>query len=242
MRTRLGISTISYNTEEFLKMVLDDLFKRKIISKYFYIYHFGENDEAGSKKHAHVYMMPNGQIDTCDLRQKFRQQSPDGNPKPLGCMDFWSSKSLDDWVLYTEHDPAYLAFKFQSREYIYNKEDFVVSDEYDFENAYYHAHYASDYANKSHLLKMLNDCSVNPADLIANGSVPLQMASQLNAFNYMKNHYGCLDRNGRASHWVQAKQEFYSSDNDITIDNLDNCDIVEVADKSDITTTIYRLN
>lgn len=231
MRTRKPISTISYNTETFLRMILDKLIKTKEISFYMFIPHFGEMDESHGKKHFHVYIVPNGQLDTVDLRMRFREQDPSGNPKPLGVIDFKSSK-VDDWLLYSEHYPQYLASKFQSREYIYSKDDFRFSDENDFEDAYYHAHYASDFASKNKLLEMLDDSSVNPCDLILSGTVPLQMANQLNAFNYMKTHYGCLDRNGRVSHFVKAKEEFYLPDNDITIDNICNNDIIEVSDKS----------
>ena len=52
MNTRNPISTISYNSMLFLKAKLDELVNAKVIQFYAFIFHKGEDDEAGKKDHA----------------------------------------------------------------------------------------------------------------------------------------------------------------------------------------------
>ena len=63
MRVQSGwISTISYNSDEFLKKKLEELYIRHIISDYFYIWHYPEEDE--KRGHFHVSVKVNQRIDT----------------------------------------------------------------------------------------------------------------------------------------------------------------------------------
>lgn len=207
MKTKREISTISYNTIDFLVMELEQLIQDHVISFWCVISHQPDEDE--KKPHHHVYIIPNGQLDTMDLQLQFREYDPNKPDKPLGCINFEYSKR-DDWILYGEHYEPYLASKFQSRKHHYTKEHFISSDEDTFDYYYNHAFTASDWAVKNQILLHLTSCDMSPTDLIEKGVVPLNQASQLNAYLYMKTHYG-TERNGHANHedneWCEEIQE-----------------------------------
>lgn len=197
MRTSKPIATISYNSQEFLVQKLDELMRNHKISDYMFINHYAEIDER--KNHIHLWIKPNTLIDTMDI-QKFLTELDINNPtKPLKCIDFRLSKT-DDWILYCQHYAPYLATKNESREFHYSKDDFVYADEDTFEDNYYHAFKGSEWATRNQILQALNDGTVNPVDLVLNGSIPLNLASQLSAIEHMKTRYGLLDRGGRANH------------------------------------------
>lgn len=197
MRTSKPISTISYNTQEFLVMQLNELVKNHKISDWVFINHFAEEDE--KKNHIHLWIQPNRLLDTMDLQKHFMELDPKNPTKPLKCTDFRLSKP-DDFILYGQHYEPYLATKMESREYHYTKDDFVYCDEDTFDDMYNHAFRGSEWAKSNQILNTLRDGVLNPVDLIRNGAVPLNMASQLNAFKYMETHYGTLDRNNRKNH------------------------------------------
>ena len=197
MRTSKPISTISYNTQEFLVHQLDELVKNHKVCDYMFINHFAEEDE--KKNHIHLWIKPNTLVDTMDLQKFFVEANPDNPLKPFKCIDFHSSKSVDDWILYAQHFEPYLASKGESREYHYTKDDFIYNDEDTFDDLYNHAFKGSEWAQRNQILRALSDGSANPTSLILNGTVPLNMASQLNAFKYMQSHYS-LDRGGRCNH------------------------------------------
>lgn len=101
--TAKPISTISYNTEEHLKRVLEALFKSGRLEDYRYIKHIGED---GDKDHFHLIMFPNRRIDTVELREMFNEATVESD-KPLGCLPIRTSKP-DHWLMYVLHDPVYL--------------------------------------------------------------------------------------------------------------------------------------
>ena len=197
MRTSKPVSTISYNSPEFLKIRLRDLIKAKKICDWMFIKHTAEEDE--KKDHIHLWIKPNTLIDTMDLQEFFTELDPKNLTKPLKCIDFKNSKT-DDWILYSEHFLPYLASKGESREFCYGKDDFVFYHEDNFDDLYSHAHKGSDWAHKNQILQQLKDNKVNPSDLILSGTLPLNMASQLNALKYMETHYKVLDRGGHDNH------------------------------------------
>lgn len=133
MKTRKPIATISFNTKPFLLGKLKELVEGGILEYWQVIEHEPEpdevSDEAGHKKHWHVYMEPARQIQTTDLRTMFQEPDPT-NVKPLGCLQIVSSK-FADWYLYGLHDPAYLMSKKQSRVYTYEPEQMIASDDGD---------------------------------------------------------------------------------------------------------------
>ena len=197
MRTSKPISTISYNSQEYLVQKLGELVKSHKISDWMFINHFAEKDE--SKDHIHLWIRPNTLIDTMDLQNYFLELDPKHPIKPLKCIDFRPSE-VDDWVLYSQHYEPYLASKMESREYHYTRDDFVYMDEDTFEDTYNHAFKGSKWAERNQVLKALADGSISPTALILNGTVPLNLASQLSSFKYMQQNYDVVDRNGRNGH------------------------------------------
>lgn len=193
MRTSKPIATISYNTPEYLTQKLDELFRNHKISDWIFISHFAEEDQ--KKNHIHLWVKPNTLLDTMDLQNHFLQFNPADPKKPFKCIDFRAS-AIDDFILYNQHYKPYLASKGESREYHYTKDDFVYCDEDSFEDLYNHAFKGSEWAKRNQILEQLASGMINPANLILNGTIPLNMASQLNAFRYMQTHYG-VDRGGR---------------------------------------------
>lgn len=130
MKTTKPISTISYNTKEYLQLKLEEWRKAGIISFGAFITHDPEEDE--KKAHHHVYIVPSKMLQTDDLRENLKEFDPAMPNKPLGCLMFQSSK-FDDWYLYGLHDPEYLASKGESREFVYCRENFWSVDEDDFD-------------------------------------------------------------------------------------------------------------
>lgn len=101
--TAKPISTITYNTEEFLKRKLEQLILSHRIDDYRYIKHLGED---GDKNHIHLLLYPNKRIDTGMLKDEFNEID-NTNDKPLGCLPFRTSKT-DHWLMYVLHDEQYL--------------------------------------------------------------------------------------------------------------------------------------
>lgn len=190
MNTSKPISTISYNSEKWLKSRLEELYRNHTISDWIYIHHDAEEDE--KKDHFHVWIEPNRKIDTMTLQDFFREPDPERPDKPLGVIKFQSSR-LDDWILYSVHDLQYLASKQESREFAYRKEDFVFADEDTFDEAYRHAYRGSDFAHRMQTMQKLDDGRLTPYEAVKSGILPLNTAGSLLAL-------GKLERNGRLGH------------------------------------------
>lgn len=124
MKTYKPLSTISYNTSDFLKLKLDKLISDEIISFYSFLSHHGEH---GKKDHIHVYIEPCRVIDTNSQAWKcfLIQSTADGE---LSCMP-WQKSNFENWVLYTRHDESYLSAKKLKKQYVnYPYSAFVSSD------------------------------------------------------------------------------------------------------------------
>ena len=176
MNTRKPVSTVSYNTESFLKGKLDSLYGSGMICNYMAIKHLKEDDEL--KDHWHVYIEPNKQIDTAKLKTIFEEFDPD-HDKPLGVQPFRFSKvdkdiHPDDWLLYNLHDPKYLASKGQSRKYHYTMKDIICADDDLLLDNYNHALYHSKWAEDMQQIKEVKECN-SVADLYYSGRIPPQL-------------------------------------------------------------------
>ena len=128
MRTTKPISTISFNSKDYLKQKLDELVKAKRISFYSFIVHKPEDDEGGKKEHIHLYIEPSKMLQTDDLKEEFKEFDLEKPDKPKGCINFHTSK-FADWYLYSLHDRAYLAMKGQARRHHYTHDDIMSSDD-----------------------------------------------------------------------------------------------------------------
>lgn len=124
MRVTTPISTIHYLSPEILKVKLDDLVDRDKIAFYAFIKHHKEEDE--TKDHIHLYIIPNGQIVTEQLREALEEMDIIKG-MPIRPLPFAKSKKFADWYLYSLHDRAYLMSKDQSRKFVYRHEDIITS-------------------------------------------------------------------------------------------------------------------
>lgn len=161
MQTAKPIACITYNTNEFLDMKLQELYKQHIISFYAYINHKGEEEVdimtgemKRDKDHTHLFIEPNKRIDTMDLITQFYEIDPN-NILPLKPLQFQSSK-WDDWYLYNLHDEDYLASKFMTREFSYTNDDFHVSDNDDFQQKTFETLHTSKYCTHRNFMNYLN--------------------------------------------------------------------------------------
>lgn len=165
MATQKPISTISYNTEPFLKEKLETWLNAHIIQAYQYICHKGED---GDKDHIHLRIEPNKKLDPMDLIEQLREYQL-GKDKPLGCRPFRSSKE-EDWILYAVHDVHYLKLKYgggeKGEKLPYKWQDIRVPEYYDMEIAYIRA--------KAYM----EHTSVNMATRLQNGDNPLNLILQ----------------------------------------------------------------
>lgn len=127
MKTTKAISTISFNSKQYLTGTLERLTKKHIITFWAYIQHFGEDDDGGKKDHFHVYIEPASSIQTEGLRTEFVEPVP--NDKPLSCLPFRPTSDFGEWYKYSMHDKAYLVTKMLEKKYHYSPSDFVVSDD-----------------------------------------------------------------------------------------------------------------
>lgn len=166
MATQKAISTISYNSEAFLKEKLDTWVKEHIIQAYMYICHKGEE---GDKDHIHVRIEPNKKLDPMDLTEKLKEYAL-GSDKPLGVRP-WRPSKEEDWILYAVHDKEYLDLKYGGAEkgekLPYEMNDIKVSDMFDLEVAFIRA---KAYLKHSvpNVVKQLKE-GVKPINLVEQG-------------------------------------------------------------------------
>lgn len=186
MATQQPISTISYNTETFLKEKLDSLYENHTIQAYQYIMHKGED---GDKDHIHLRIEPNKKLDPMDLLELFTEYVRD-NDKPLRCRPFRKSKE-EDWCLYAVHDSDYLAMKYgggeEGEKLPYAWEDIKSSPMYDVEVMYIRAK-ASMKHSTPNLLKQIKS-GVHPSALVGEGENPFMLnalVKLLDSTDYVK--------------------------------------------------------
>lgn len=203
MRTSKPVATITYNTKPFLDEKLAELMRKKKIQYYIYIYHYKEEDE--KKDHVHLYVEPNTLIDTMDLQNFLSEPDLSHPDKPLKPQKFVFCRNIDEWILYSEHFPPYLATKLEERQLVYSYEDFCTPDDDTFYDLYLHAHKGSEWAMRNSIIAQLRNPDVDNLSLIYNGSVPINMASQILAIERMSMGYGKLDRNGKETHTPKEK-------------------------------------
>lgn len=165
MATQKPISTVSYNTEPFLKEQLEKWVKAHIIQSFQYICHKGED---GDKDHIHLRLEPNKKLDPMDLTEQLREFEK-GKDKPLGVRP-WRPSKEEDWYLYVVHDPIYLKLKYgggeKGEKIPYKWQDIKASEFYDVEVAFIRA--------KAYL----EHTSVNMASKLKKGEEPIDLIMQ----------------------------------------------------------------
>ncbi len=166
MATQKPISTISYNSEQFLKEKLEQWIKAHIIQSYMYICHKGED---GDKDHIHLRIEPNKKLDQMDLTEQLQEYQM-GQKKPLGIRP-WRPSKEEDWILYAVHDEQYLKLKYAGGEkgekLPYKWQDVRVPDNYDMEIAFIRAKQFMEHTSQNMAVKLQN--GEDPMQLIMKG-------------------------------------------------------------------------
>jgi hypothetical protein len=183
MRTSKPFSMISYNSDGFLKITLNELIKGGLIQFWAYIHHLPEEDEA--KAHKHLYIMPNKLLDTQTIEKALQEIDPN-NPlaKPLGAI-FPRVSKFDDWYLYCLHDKKYLASKGQTRQYTYNDNAFIVSCQDTFRELKNLIDYSA--INRySDIIEKIERGESLP-DILKTTNIPLQLIGQVKQLYYIIN-------------------------------------------------------
>lgn len=181
MQTCKAISTISYNSKEFLVSRLNLLVKMHIIDFYMFIEHIGEITFTGEKEkdHIHLFIVPNHRINTAELDEQFIELDPN-NIKPKKCIS-WSVSKSDDWILYALHDPNYLMSKMEKRQIQYKYTDLKSSDYDDLERRYRIAYQSSGYARACNLYKYAKAGGTLNA-LMEVGAIPINQITSYQEF------------------------------------------------------------
>lgn len=126
MRTSKPISTISYNSDDFLKQKIEQWKSAGIIEYGMWIKHQPEEDE--KKAHFHVFLKPAQLLQTTFLEDDSIEIDPLNPEKPFKMISFRVSKE-SDWILYSIHDKAYLQEKGLTRDIHYDIADIISTCE-----------------------------------------------------------------------------------------------------------------
>ena len=169
MATSKPISSISYNTLDFLLDKLNEWYSEHLIQAWQLIQHKGED---GDKDHIHFRIEPNCRLDPMRLQEELLQFTKDSK-KPLGCRTFRPSKE-EDWFLYVVHDKQYLKLKYNGEnngeKIEYNYTDIMVSQYYDLDVAFLRAKISLKHTG-SNIAKRIST-GENPLNLVLEGENP----------------------------------------------------------------------
>lgn len=187
MRTSKPISTISYNSPEFLTLKLNEWMKKGLVAYWCFIGHKGETLDDGTveKDHIHVFIEPNITVDTLALQYDSQEVDAKHPDKPFKCIHFQPSK-YDEWTWYVLHDANYLAMHFEQRQYEYTKDDFHFSDSDEFEDRYQRAMHSSEVVKKLKVHTAYAN-GYRASDLAFQGLLMPQQAVQYMAFDKLFN-------------------------------------------------------
>lgn len=170
MRTSKPVSTISYNTDEFLRKKIEYWKNIGWIEYGMWIRHEPEEDE--KKSHCHVFLKPAKLIQTTDLEDGSLEIDPQNPEKPFKMVSFRVSKE-SDWLMYAIHDKAYLFEKGLERVHTYSFSDVETTCEDTLNDII--AHMTDD--RKGRLEYRISDCiarGMSWQQIITSGIVPIR--------------------------------------------------------------------
>ena len=198
MKTKRMISTVGYNSEEFLEKTCNDLVSCGVLEFWFAIKHQPEEDE--TKQHWHIVCQPSSSIDTASLRSQFLEPDPSNeNGIPLGVMPFRFTKSFEDWYLYAIHHKGYLMWKNEFRAFHYQFGDIIGSD-IDLLREMVTEANISKYRCYEEIF-LCAERGVPFSALVADGIVPLQYICQFQKlYECLRNDAVKTFRGGRSGH------------------------------------------
>lgn len=122
-----------------------------------------------------MFMIPNGKINTDELRNELEFLDINNPTLPIRCLPFTNSK-FADWYLYSLHDKAYLLSKAQSRKYHYEKDEIICSDP-DYLNELIHTIDFSKFKTQSYVIQSAME-QVPFEELVSSGQIPVQQIIQ----------------------------------------------------------------
>lgn len=208
MATQKPISTISYNTEPFLKEKLQELLDGHIIQAYQYICHKGED---GDRDHIHLRIEPNKKLDPMNLTELLAEYDPENPDKRLTVRP-WRPSKEEDWFLYAVHDKEYLKNKYKGGEkgekLPYDWQEIKVPDNYDLEVAFIRARQSLKYSTAG-LAKSLQDGS-NPLDLVMEGANVFTLNALQNSLrtnDYKRLQSNCIELTGQFNKLCRLLEE-----------------------------------
>lgn len=189
MKTSKPISTISYNTESFLRNKIYEWKRAGIISFGMWILH--QPDVDGDKPHFHVYLQPAKHMQTDYLIDQSIEI--DTNWKPLESyadekekerhekkqflkMTVFKSSEPSNWILYGLHDENYLLEKGLSRNIHYNVSDIESTCD---DTLMEMVSCAFDFRNNKLEYRIIEAVKQNKSwqSIVASGMVPLRQIS-----------------------------------------------------------------
>lgn len=187
MRTSKPISTISYNSVEFISDKMNEWLKTGLIAYWCIMPHKGEilDDGTQEKDHLHIFIEPNKKVDTVALQFDSQEYDPSHPDKPFKCIHFEPS-DYANWTWYVLHDPLYLSMKFEQRQYQYDKSEFIASDPDEFEDRYQRAIHSST-VTKSMKIQSAYANGFRASDLAVQGLLMPNQAVQFMAFDKLYN-------------------------------------------------------
>lgn len=187
MRTAKPISTISYNSVEYLERMLNQLIDANMVSFWCFVCHDGElldngKDQVKEKDHIHLFIEPHSQVDTLQLQKLSEEYDPDNPLHPLKCIYFRHSEWVD-WLWYAMHDTDYLASKMEERHFAYTLDMFHYSDVDEFTERSNRALHDSHVFAEMKTKRMLETHTVN--ELAYMGMLKPSQASQMYYYEKM---------------------------------------------------------
>ena len=195
MATQKPISTISYNSESFLRDKLEAWYKAHIIQAYTYICHKGED---GDKDHIHLRIEPNRRIDPMELTEALKEYDKTHPDKPLGVRP-WRPSKEEDWILYAVHEPRYMRMKYgddpKGEKLPYQWEQITASDGFDVETAFIRACSHMEHTS-GNLMRKITE-GVDPVSLALEGNNPFMISSLLRLSNGSNEMRTLRDENDR---------------------------------------------
>lgn len=219
MATQKPISTISYNSESFLREKLEAWLDAHIIQAYQFICHKGED---GDKDHIHLRLEPNKRVDPMDLKEELKEFRL-GEEKPLGVRPFRPSKE-EDWFLYVVHDKDYLRLKYgggeKGEKIPYKWQEIRVPEDYDVEIAFIRAKAKLEHTTSNIATRIQS--GENSLNMILEGENPYIVNAIMRAVNttdYERLHKAYDDLDKRFFRLIEAVNNYGLS---IQVDEEDN--------------------
>lgn len=166
MSTKRPIASISFNTPDFLRNVLNDLLREERIQTWAFILHHAEEDT--KKDHIHLLVVPAKPLDPLKVRKRFIELNPNGD---LACLPFLPSK-VSDWLLYALHYPPYLLKKGLVRTYNYELGEIETSEPREWlDNIFFEAQEELLDSRLSHFISLM-ERGDSFGEILATGLVP----------------------------------------------------------------------